>query len=112
MSTVVDKPIKTKLTIEELQVRADALFKRLGVGKEQIHHASAYNKKSGDGVFIRVFLNGITDENKFANIYLNDDAKASFTLSNSRESQTLSEEQFIECLPLLRTDRKPMSSSF
>lgn len=54
----------------------------------------------------------MTDENMFANIYLNDDATASFTLSNKKTSQTLSEEQFVQCLPLLRTDRVKMSSSF
>lgn len=112
MSAVVDTPIKTKLTVEELQVRADTLLKRVGVTAAQIHHAAAYQKKTEDGVFIRVFLKGITDENMFANIYLNDDATASFTLSNKKTSQTLSEEQFVQCLSLLRTDRVKMSSSF
>lgn len=48
MSTVVDTPIKTKLTVEELQVRADTLLKRVGVTADQIHHAAAYQKKSED----------------------------------------------------------------
>lgn len=111
MSQVIDKPLKTQLTIEELQVRADVLLKRMGIDAGRIHHASAYEKKDRDGQFIRVFLKGTTDENMFANIYLNDDATASFTLSNSKTSQTLNEQQFVEILPLL-TVKERKSSAF
>lgn len=75
---VKDKPFDTKLSVEEMSSRANGLFARFSISPDDIYGVYVRtNGQTGDQ-FIQVLLNGLTEDNKFLQIYLNDNATASF----------------------------------
>lgn len=56
MNEVKDEKLETQLSVEEMQVRADALLKRMGITAKHIHMAKVYSRKESDSKFIRIFM--------------------------------------------------------
>lgn len=98
---VEDKPLETKLTVEEMFVRADSLFNRFSISPEDIFSARTMENSSTGEKFIRVSLRGTTEAGEFLNLYLNDNGRASFYLGNRDDMSKIGENEFVKALASL-----------
>lgn len=75
---VKDKPFDSKLSVQEMRERATGLFNKYSITADDIY--GVFDRENGQThePFIQVLLNGLTEDNKFLQIYLNCNATASF----------------------------------